>query len=214
MFLRRSSCTSRRMFSTFLGVELVEVRSDLSSSSSDVLPLLKRVCDSKHLARLWPHFYTHVVSFQKSPLQICRVSRRIWCLLSTPVSRPCWNRKCEGTHGDKHSCCATPNVHTATPLGVLSSDLPCSQTQRTRSSTAIGWRSMELVSKLFDTPTYVLLILRHWRLCQWFLRNVASVQHTTRLHTFEARILLYAVSIRRITTLIAILLTPEFRDFI
>jgi hypothetical protein len=41
------------------------------------------------------------VSFQKSPLQICRVSRRIWCLLSAPVSRSCWNRKCLGTRGDK-----------------------------------------------------------------------------------------------------------------
>ena len=25
----------------------------------------------------WPHFHMHVLSFQKSPLQICRVSRRI-----------------------------------------------------------------------------------------------------------------------------------------
>ena len=108
----------------------------------------------------WPHFHTHVVSFQKSPLQICRVSRRIWCLLSGPVSRPCWNRKCEGTHGDKHSCCATPIIHTATPLGILSGDVPCSQAQRTHSRTAIGWRSMELVSKLFDTPTYVYYCIR------------------------------------------------------
>jgi hypothetical protein len=51
-----------------------------------------------------------------------------------------------GTRGDKHSCCATPNVHTATPLGMLSGDVPCSQAQRTHSCTAIGWRSMELVS--------------------------------------------------------------------
>jgi hypothetical protein len=35
----------------FLVDELVEVRADLSSSS-DVLPILKRVCHSKHLARL------------------------------------------------------------------------------------------------------------------------------------------------------------------
>jgi len=42
MVLRRSSCTSRRTVSTFLGVELVEVRPDLSSSSSDVLTLLRR----------------------------------------------------------------------------------------------------------------------------------------------------------------------------
>jgi len=101
-----------------------------------------------------PRFYRHVISFQKSPLQICRVSRRIWCLLSAPVSRPCWNCRCEGTRGDKHSCCATPSVHTVMPLGMLSGDVPCSQAQRTHSRTAIGWRSMELVSKLFDTPSY------------------------------------------------------------
>jgi len=43
MGLRRSSCTSRRIVSTFLGAELMEVGPDLSSSSSDVLPLLTRV---------------------------------------------------------------------------------------------------------------------------------------------------------------------------
>jgi len=102
-----------------------------------------------------PHFHTYVVSFQKSLLQSCGVPRRIWCLLSAPVSRLCWNRKCDATHGDKHSCCATPNVHTATPLGILSGNVPCSQVQRTHSHTAIGWCSMELVSKLFDTPTYL-----------------------------------------------------------
>jgi hypothetical protein len=103
----------------------------------------------------WPHFHTHVVTFQKSPLQICRVWRRIWCLLAVPVSRPCWNHKCDGTRGDKHSCCATPNVHTATPLGILSGDIPCSQAQRTHSCTAIGWHSMELVSKIFYTSTHI-----------------------------------------------------------
>jgi hypothetical protein len=101
-----------------------------------------------------PRFYAHVVSFQKSSLQICGVSRRIWCLLSAPVSRPSWNRKYEDTRGDKHSCCATLYVHTATPLGMLSGNVPCSQAQRTHSRTAIGWRSMELVLKLFDTPLY------------------------------------------------------------
>ena len=77
MVLRRSSCTSRRTVSTFLDAELVEGRPDLSSSLSDVLPLLKHACHSKHLARLWPHSHMQVVSFQKSPLQICRVSCRI-----------------------------------------------------------------------------------------------------------------------------------------
>ena len=56
MVLWRSSCTSRRIVSTLLGVELVEGRPDLSSSSSDVLPLLKRACRSKHLARLMSLF--------------------------------------------------------------------------------------------------------------------------------------------------------------
>ena len=56
MALRRSSCTRRRIVSTFIGFEHVEVRPDLSSSSSDVLPLLKRACHSKHLARLMDSF--------------------------------------------------------------------------------------------------------------------------------------------------------------
>ena len=56
MVLRRSSCTSRQILSTFLGVEFVESRSDLSSSSSDVQPLLKRGCYSKHLAWLMASF--------------------------------------------------------------------------------------------------------------------------------------------------------------
>jgi len=55
MALRRSSCTSRRIVSTFLGVEIVEGRPDLSSSS-DILPLLKRASHSKHLARLMVSF--------------------------------------------------------------------------------------------------------------------------------------------------------------
>jgi hypothetical protein len=36
------------------------------------------------------------------------------------------NKECLGKN-DKHSCCATPNVHTTTPLGTLSGDFPCSQ---------------------------------------------------------------------------------------
>jgi len=56
MVLRRSSCISRRIVSTFLGVELMEGHPDLSSSSSDVLPLSKRACHSKHLARLMASF--------------------------------------------------------------------------------------------------------------------------------------------------------------
>ena len=56
MVLQRSSCTSHRIVSIFLGVELVEGRPDLSSSSGDVLPLLKHACHSKHLARLMASF--------------------------------------------------------------------------------------------------------------------------------------------------------------
>jgi len=52
MVLQQSSCTSRRIVSKFLGVELVEGRPDLSSSLSDVLPLLKHACHSKHHAQL------------------------------------------------------------------------------------------------------------------------------------------------------------------
>jgi len=155
--LRRSSYTSRRKVSTFLGVEIVEFRPDLSSPSSDFLPLLKLVCHSKHLARLMASFPE--VSLQKSPLQVCRVFLRILCLLSAPVSRPCSNRKREDTRDDKHAYCATPIVHTATPLGMLSGYVPCSQAQRTHSSTAIGWRSMDLASKRFDTPLFIYIYI-------------------------------------------------------
>jgi hypothetical protein len=44
----------------------------------------------------------------------------------------------------------SPNVLTQTANNIAVE--LCSQAQRTRSRTAIGWRSMELVSKLFDTP--------------------------------------------------------------
>jgi hypothetical protein len=63
------------------------------------------------------------------------------------------------TCGDKHSCCATPNVHTATPLSMLSGDVPCSQSQRTHSPTAISWRTMELFSKLFDTHFFYTIFI-------------------------------------------------------
>jgi hypothetical protein len=75
-FSQRPSCTSRRTVSTFLDVEPVEGRPDLLSSSSDVLSLLKCMCHSKHLAQLMASFFIRI-SFQKCPLQICRVSRRI-----------------------------------------------------------------------------------------------------------------------------------------
>jgi len=67
MVLRWSSCTSRRIVSTFLGVELVEGHPDLSLSSSDVLPLLKRVCHLKHLAQ-------HMASFPHAHRIISKVT--------------------------------------------------------------------------------------------------------------------------------------------
>ena len=71
MVLRRSSCTSHRIVSTSLGVELVEVRPDLSSSSSEVLPLLKRACHSKHLARLMASFpYARRIISKVSALEL------------------------------------------------------------------------------------------------------------------------------------------------
>jgi len=157
MVLRRSSCTSRRIVSTFLGVELLEGRPDLSSSSSDVLPLLKRACYSKHLARLMASFLyaRRIISKVSVPDSPSFTQNLMFALCSSFTSM--LNRKCEETRGDKHSCCATPNVHTASPLGMLSGDVPCSQAQRTHSHTAIGWRSMELVSKLLIHPcTYPL----------------------------------------------------------
>jgi hypothetical protein len=48
--------TRHRTVSTFLGVDLVKCRPELSSSSTDVLPLLKCACHSKHLARLMASF--------------------------------------------------------------------------------------------------------------------------------------------------------------
>jgi hypothetical protein len=67
MVLQRSSCTRHRIVFTFLGVELVEGHPDLSSSSSDVLPLLKRACHSKHVAR-------HMASFPYARCIISKVS--------------------------------------------------------------------------------------------------------------------------------------------
>ena len=69
MVLRKSSRRSRRIVSTFLGLELMEGRPKLSSSSSDVLPLLKRACHSKHLAQLMTSFpyARHIISKVSAP---------------------------------------------------------------------------------------------------------------------------------------------------
>ena len=66
---RRYSCTRRRIVSTFSRVKLVVGRPDLLTSSSDVLPLMKRVCHSKHLARLIAIRMTNHVKMMKS--QMC-----------------------------------------------------------------------------------------------------------------------------------------------
>jgi hypothetical protein len=50
--------------------------------------------------------------------------------------------ECPPSDSEEHCC-----------LGILSGDVPCSQEQCTHLRTTIGWHSMELVSKLFDTPT-------------------------------------------------------------
>ena len=71
MVLRRSSRTSRRIVSTFLSVELVEGRPDLSSSSRDVLPLLKLACHLKHLTQLMASFlYAHLIISKVSTLYL------------------------------------------------------------------------------------------------------------------------------------------------
>ena len=91
--LRRSSCTSRRIVSTFLGVELMEGRPDLS----------------KHLARLMASFpYARRFIWKVSAPDLLSFTQN---LLSAPFSRPFCNRKCEGTRGDKHLCCATLCSH-------------------------------------------------------------------------------------------------------
>ena len=153
MVLQRSSCTSRGIVSTFLGAELVDVCPDLPLSSSDVLPLEARVplktprmthglisiCTSCHFKSLRSRFgeFHAELMFALCSSFTSMLKLQMW-------SHMWW-----------HSFCATPNVHTAKPLGILSGDVHCSQAQPTHSHTAISWRSMELVSKLFYTPMYV-----------------------------------------------------------
>lgn len=50
--LQQSSCTSWLIFSTFMGVTLMVGFPDCSSSSRDILLLLKHQCHSKHC--IWP----------------------------------------------------------------------------------------------------------------------------------------------------------------
>jgi len=90
MVLRRSLCTSCRIVSTFLGVELVEGCPDLSSSSSDVLPLLKHACHLKHLARLMALFlYTRcIISNVSAPDLPSFTQNLMFALCSSFTSMP------------------------------------------------------------------------------------------------------------------------------
>ena len=108
-----------------------------------ILPHLSVWANRNTLHNTWPHFHMHTISFQKCPLHIYRVSRRIRCFLSVPVFHPCWNCNCEITRGDKLSCCATAIVHTVMPHGILSGNVPCSQAECMHLCTAFGWRSTE-----------------------------------------------------------------------
>jgi hypothetical protein len=102
-------------------------------------------------------------------------------LLSAPVSHPCWNRKCEETHGDKYLRCATPSVHTATPLGMLSGDVPCSQAQRTHSrtgttlqtfwSTLVFVNDLEVIIDLIAYSCFRNFKLRNFRHADFFKNN-------------------------------------------
>jgi len=109
----------------------VEGRPDLSSSSSDVLPLKARVplktprtTHGLVSTRTSYHFESLCSRFAEfhAEFDVCS-------LLQYHIHAEIANVK---TRGDKHSCCATPSVHTATPLGMLSGDVPCSQAQHTR----------------------------------------------------------------------------------
>jgi hypothetical protein len=101
---------------------------------------LNSICTSYYFKSLHSRF----AEYQKE-LEVCS-------LLQFHVHDEIANVK---AHVVTHSCYATPNVHTETPLSILSGDIPCYQAQRMHSRTAIGWHSMELVSKHFDTPTYI-----------------------------------------------------------
>jgi hypothetical protein len=128
--IRLSSCTSHRIVSTFLGVELVEGHPDLSSSSSDVLPPLKRSCQLKHAAR-------HMASLPYACRNMSKVSApdlpsltQNLMFVRCSIFKSMLTSKRDCTGGDKNSCCATPNVHTAKPIGTMSGDIASSQSQQ------------------------------------------------------------------------------------
>jgi hypothetical protein len=132
----------------------VEGCSDLSSSSIDVLPLLKRTCHSKHVARHMVSFpcARHIISKVSAPDLPSLMQNLMFALLQFLVHAEIANVK---AHLVTNTCCATPNVHTVTPLGTMSGEVPCSQAQCTHSRSAIRWRSVELVWELSDTPSYM-----------------------------------------------------------
>jgi hypothetical protein len=98
MVLRRYSCISCRIVSTFLGVELVEVRPDLSSSSCDVLPLLKRAFHSKHLARLMASFpYTRRIISKVSAPYLPNLTQNLMFALCSSFTSMLKSQTCRHT---------------------------------------------------------------------------------------------------------------------
>jgi hypothetical protein len=105
-------------------------RPDLLSSSSDVLPLVKHMCHSKHVARhmaLLPYACRNIseVSAPDLPsltqnLMLARCSIFKSMLTSQTLLNRWWQKL----------CCATPNVHIAKPLGTMSGDVASSQSQQ------------------------------------------------------------------------------------
>ena len=97
---------------------LGRARTDLSSSSSDVLSLLKRECHSKHLARRIASLLVFVAGLW-SQFLISQVWHRIWCSLSASVSGQCWNRKWARGRDHKNAWSKPPNVYSMTARGML-----------------------------------------------------------------------------------------------
>ena len=99
MDLRLSSCTSRQIF-PFSGVELVEDRPDLLSSPSDVLPLLKRACHSKHLARLIASLsYTRRIMSK----DLLNLTENLMCAIYSSLQSVMKSQMCPCTWSQKNS---------------------------------------------------------------------------------------------------------------
>jgi hypothetical protein len=80
------------------------------------------------------------------------------CFFCSGVRCLGWRRKRDWTGGDKNSCCATPNVHTAKPIGTISGDVASSRSQQKNIHVVPSVGGLcELVFELFDPPTYIML---------------------------------------------------------